>query len=156
MIRIVIRFLRSRFARVYWRSRGVSVEQNSLVCLSVTKSRKSKVSIQKNAYVGPRVHFGTTTDIGASTLVAQGVAFVGADHTIPSRGRLIRNAGRPVMGGVTVGKDVWIGYGAIILDGVRIGDGAIIGAGTVVSKDVSAYSIVTGTSQVSRGQRADI
>ncbi len=46
---------------------------------------------------------------------------------------------------VTVGHDVWIGHGAIILPGVTIGHGAVIGAGAVVTKNVAAYSIVAGT-----------
>ncbi len=46
---------------------------------------------------------------------------------------------------VTVGHDVWIGHGAIILPGVSIGHGAVIGAGSVVSKDVAPYSVVAGT-----------
>lgn len=45
---------------------------------------------------------------------------------------------------ILIGNDVWIGTRAIILDGVTIGNGAIIGAGAVVTKDVSAYSIVGG------------
>ena len=43
-----------------------------------------------------------------------------------------------------VGNDVWIGYGAIILNGVTISDGAVVAAGSVVTKDVQAYSIVGG------------
>ena len=45
---------------------------------------------------------------------------------------------------VIVGNDVWIGYGAAILAGVRIGDRAIIGAGAVVHKDVPENAIVVG------------
>lgn len=45
---------------------------------------------------------------------------------------------------VTIGHDVWMGHGAIILPGVSIGNGAVIGAGAVVSRDVDAYSIVAG------------
>lgn len=45
---------------------------------------------------------------------------------------------------VTIGNDVWIGCGAIIMPGVTIGDGAIIGAGGVVTHDVSSYEIVAG------------
>lgn len=48
-------------------------------------------------------------------------------------------------GDTTIGNDVWIGYGALILSGVTIGDGAVIGAGAVVSKDVEPYSIVVGS-----------
>ena len=45
---------------------------------------------------------------------------------------------------VNIGDDVWIGAGAIILNGVNIGEGAVIGAGSVVTKDVGAYEIVAG------------
>lgn len=44
----------------------------------------------------------------------------------------------------SIGNDVWIGYNAIILDGLEIGDGAIIGAGAVVTKNVPPYAIVAG------------
>lgn len=47
-------------------------------------------------------------------------------------------------GNVTIGNDVWIADGALILSGVTIGDGAVIGARAVVSKDVKAYEIVAG------------
>ena len=40
--------------------------------------------------------------------------------------------------------DVWIGYGSIILSGIRIGTGSIIAAGSVVTHDVSPYSIWAG------------
>ncbi len=46
--------------------------------------------------------------------------------------------------GVTIGHDVWIGHGAIVLPGVSIGDGAAIGAGAVVSKDVPPFAVVVG------------
>lgn len=45
---------------------------------------------------------------------------------------------------VEIGNDVWIGYGAIIMDGIKIGDGAIIAAGAIVTKDVEDFSIVGG------------
>lgn len=43
-----------------------------------------------------------------------------------------------------IGNDVWIGYGATIISGVKIGDGAVIAAGAVVAKDVKPYSVVGG------------
>lgn len=43
---------------------------------------------------------------------------------------------------VVIEDDVWIGFGAIILSGVRIGRGSIVAAGAVVTKDVPPYSIV--------------
>lgn len=47
-------------------------------------------------------------------------------------------------GDIVIGNDVWIGYDAVIMAGVKIGDGAIIGARAVVTKDVEPYSIVGG------------
>lgn len=47
-------------------------------------------------------------------------------------------------GDIVIGNDVWIGYDALIMAGVKIGDGAIIGARAVVTKDVEPYSIVGG------------
>ncbi len=46
--------------------------------------------------------------------------------------------------GITIGSDVWIGAGAIILDNVKIGDGCVIGAGAVVTKSVPSYSVAVG------------
>jgi maltose O-acetyltransferase len=48
--------------------------------------------------------------------------------------------GRPV----TIGANVWIGGGAIILPGVTIGDDAIVGAGSIVTRDVPAGVTVVG------------
>ena len=45
---------------------------------------------------------------------------------------------------ITIGDNVWIGSRALIMKGVNIGDGAIIAAGSVVTKDVSANSMVAG------------
>jgi hypothetical protein len=45
---------------------------------------------------------------------------------------------------VTIGHDVWLGHGVVVLAGVTIGNGAAIGAGTIVTKDVAPYSVVVG------------
>lgn len=45
---------------------------------------------------------------------------------------------------VTIGRQVWIGGGAILLPGITIGDNATIGAGSVVTKDVAAGATVVG------------
>jgi virginiamycin A acetyltransferase len=50
----------------------------------------------------------------------------------------------PFKGDTLIGNDVWIGYRAAIMAGVKIGDGAIIGAYSVVTKDVEPYSVVAG------------
>lgn len=50
----------------------------------------------------------------------------------------------PSKGDTVVGNDVWIGYGATIMPGIKIGDGAIIATKSVVTKDVEPYTIVGG------------
>ncbi|WP_299237237.1 CatB-related O-acetyltransferase [uncultured Anaerofustis sp.] len=47
-------------------------------------------------------------------------------------------------GDIVIGNDVWIGYEAVIMAGVKIGDGALIGTRAVVTKDVEPYTIVGG------------
>lgn len=47
-------------------------------------------------------------------------------------------------GDIVIGNDVWIGYEAVIMQGVTIGDGAIIGTRAVVTKDIPPYTIVGG------------
>ena len=47
-------------------------------------------------------------------------------------------------GNIVIGNDVWIGFEAVVMQGVTIGDGAIVGARAVVTKDVPPYSIVGG------------
>jgi phosphonate metabolism protein (transferase hexapeptide repeat family) len=45
---------------------------------------------------------------------------------------------------VTIGHDIWIGHGVIVLPAVTVGDGAVLAAGAVVTKDVAPYTIVGG------------
>jgi phosphonate metabolism protein (transferase hexapeptide repeat family) len=54
---------------------------------------------------------------------------------------------------VTIGNDVWIGHGVVVLAGRKVGDGAVIAAGAVVSKDVAPYTIVGGVSAKEIGRR---
>jgi phosphonate metabolism protein (transferase hexapeptide repeat family) len=45
---------------------------------------------------------------------------------------------------VTIGNDVWIGHGAVVMPGISIGDGAVIGANAVVTKNVEPYAVHAG------------
>ncbi|RYF07923.1 MAG: Vat family streptogramin A O-acetyltransferase [Comamonadaceae bacterium] len=50
----------------------------------------------------------------------------------------------PFKGDTVIGNDVWIGYDALVMPGVRIGDGAIVSSRSVVVQDVPAYTVVGG------------
>ena len=79
--------------------------------------------------------------IGEGTAIGPAVQILAADHPRdPALRRQGLRSGRPV----TIGANVWIGGGAIILPGVTIGDDAIVGAGSVVTRDVAAGVTVVG------------
>jgi virginiamycin A acetyltransferase len=108
-----------------------------------------------------KYHFDFTGDkliIGKFCMIASGAEFImnGANHLVDSltsypfaifsgdwAGAM---AGKtyPNKGNIVIGNDVWIGYQATILSGVKVGDGAIIGSKSVVANDVPPYSIVAG------------
>jgi phosphonate metabolism protein (transferase hexapeptide repeat family) len=46
---------------------------------------------------------------------------------------------------VSIGHDVWIGHGAVVMPGISIGNGAVVGANAVVTRDVEPFEIVAGT-----------
>lgn len=79
--------------------------------------------------------------IGEGSMIGPSVQIYCADHhkDVEKRAAGIERA-LPV----TLGRNVWIGGGAIILPGITIGDAAIIGAGSVVTKDVPAGARVVG------------
>lgn len=80
-------------------------------------------------------------EIGAGTQIGPGVHIYAADHPRdPELRRKGFECGKPVR----IGRNVWIGGGAIILPGVSIGDDAIIGAGAVVTRDVADGATVAG------------
>lgn len=79
--------------------------------------------------------------IGAMTQIGPAVQIYTADHPRdPQTRREGLEFGRPV----TIGANVWIGGGAIILPSVTVGDDAVIGAGAVVTRDVPNGATVAG------------
>jgi acetyltransferase-like isoleucine patch superfamily enzyme len=56
----------------------------------------------------------------------------------------IRKQPLETKGGIVIDDDAWLGFGVIVLDGVRIGKGAVIGAGSVVTHDVPDNAIAAG------------
>jgi len=111
------------------------------------------------ARIAPYIYPGAPEKlvIGKFVQIANGVRFITSSANHPMRGfstypfavfnpdtmgaYVDEVAGH---GDTVVGNDVWLGYCATVLPGVRIGDGAIVGAGAVVSRDVPPYAIVGG------------
>jgi len=70
--------------------------------------------------------------IGSFTLFGPSVQILTPMHPMNAEQRRREEYGKPV----TIGEDVWVGGGAIILPGVTIGSRAVIGAGSIVTRDV--------------------
>ena len=81
--------------------------------------------------------------IGRECVIADRVMMIDFDHGAAEVERPIREQGI-YKREVKVGHNVWIGYGACILRGVRVGDNAIIGTSAVVTSDVPANAVVGG------------
>ena len=79
--------------------------------------------------------------IGDKTQIGPGVQLLTADHP---RDPDIRRAGLECGKAIDIGRNVWIGGGALILPGVTIGDDAIIGAGAVVTRDIPPGATAAG------------
>ena len=131
-----------------------------------------RVSVGEYTYGNPEImHWGEDAKLTIGkfcSIASQVVIFLGGEHrsdwisTYPFPAKELErewpNASQirehpATKGDVCIGNDVWIGYGAVILSGVRINDGAVIGAHTVVTRDVSPYTIVAGNPSREIGKR---
>ncbi|MCB0862558.1 MAG: acyltransferase [Solirubrobacterales bacterium] len=101
--------------------------------------------------IGPKTVFGQECTIsayrkvriGAECVIADRTMFIDFDHGVVEVERPIRDQGI-YMEDVTIGSNVWIGYGAAILRGVKVGDNSIVGTNSVVTRDVPANAVVGG------------
>jgi acetyltransferase-like isoleucine patch superfamily enzyme len=81
--------------------------------------------------------------IGRECIIADRVMMIDFDHGMVEVERPIREQGI-YKRNVDIGHNVWIGYGACLLRGVRVGDNSVIGTSAVVTADVPANAVVGG------------
>lgn len=126
--------------------------------------REMFAEIGENCYIEPplysnwggrHVHFGkgvyanfhlTLVDdthifVGDCTMIGPNVTVCTAGHPILPE---LREQGYQYNAPVTIGKNCWIGAGAVILPGVTIGDNTVIGAGSVVTRDIPENVVAVG------------
>jgi acetyltransferase-like isoleucine patch superfamily enzyme len=104
------------------------------------------LKVGSNSHIHPRCQISAYISpvyIGRDVQIAANCAFYPYDHSFA--------AGKPIMeqppktkGGISVGDGGWLGFGVIVLDGVRIGKGVVIGAGSVVTHDIPDGAIAVG------------
>lgn len=79
--------------------------------------------------------------IGNNVFIAPNVCIITEDHATDMEQRV---QGLEDTHPVTIGDNVWICAGALVLPGVTIGEGSVIGAGSVVTKDIPAHCLAVG------------
>lgn len=105
---------------------------------------------------GKHVHFGKCVYANFNlTLVDDTDIYVG-DYTMFAPGVIVATAAHPILPElrervcqynmpVHIGRNCWIGAGAIIMPGVTVGDNTVIGAGSLVTKDIPANVVAYGS-----------
>ena len=104
------------------------------------------VKIGANTHIQPRCQFSAfmaPIQIGCRVEIAPNCAFYPYNHDLVP-GKPIRDQPLKTKGGIVVGDDAWLGFGVVVLDGVRIGKGAVVGAGSVVTRDIPDNAIAVG------------
>lgn len=101
------------------------------------------VHFGKNVYANFNLTLVDDTHIyvGDNTLFGPNVTIATAGHPIDPD---LREQGYQYNIPIKIGKNCWIGAGAVVLPGVTIGDNVVIGAGSIVTKDIPSNVVAVG------------
>lgn len=136
------------------RQKNIHIGNNSTFGRGTVFYAPTEMKIGNNVYIGKYCTLETDIIIKDDVLLGNNIGLIGKyDHDYTQIGTSIkdspqiRDADYSFKGEglkIEIENDVWIGYGSIVVSGVKIGRGAIVAAGSVVLKDVEPYSIVAG------------
>ncbi len=120
---------------------GYRVPQSLRVFPPLYADFGKNITVGENVFINACCHFqdhGGVT-IGDGCQIGHNVVFATLNHGLAPENRSYTYPA-PIL----LGKNVWVGSNATILQGVTIGDNAVIAAGAVVTKDVAANTVVGG------------
>lgn len=122
-----------------------------LEAFSTKTNSNKKIIFHKNVQINDYVHISAMerVTIGDNVLMASHIYisdnshgfYKGPKQTSPTIPPIKRDY---FVDPVTIGKNVWLGEGVVIMPGVEIGEGCIIGANSTVTKSIPNYSIAVG------------
>jgi acetyltransferase-like isoleucine patch superfamily enzyme len=123
-----------RFGRFTWIGDGTKI-----------RCHEGLVDIGKKTVIGQECTISAYRHvrIGEQCVIADRTMFIDFDHGMVEVERPIRVQGIYTRE-VVIGSNVWIGYGASFLRGVRVGDNSVVGTYAVVARDVPANAVVGG------------
>jgi acetyltransferase-like isoleucine patch superfamily enzyme len=104
------------------------------------------ITIGKNTHIQPRCVFSAfkgSIRIGSGVQIAPNCGFYPYDHGM-APGLPIGEQPLQSRGDIVIDDDAWLGFGVVVLSGVRIGRGAAVGAGSVVTHDIPDEAIAAG------------
>lgn len=146
-----LNYLKTIYFRRKWRNANLHNDTKAVNAFDI-----KKVTVGNYTYGPLEVkHFGNQTEclhIGSYCSIGSKCVFLlGGEHvynTILSYPTNLKfgweKTGALSKGPIIIEDDVWLGYGVLVLSGVRVGQGAIVAAGSVVTKNVPPYAIVGG------------
>ena len=106
------------------------------------------IEIGESSFInsGCVLYSGNGIKIGKNVLVAANCTFAPVNHEYKSKDKtIIEQRFKESKGGITIEDDVWIGAGAIILDGAYIRKGSVIGAASIVGIKTEEYGVYYGS-----------
>lgn len=126
--------------------------------------KKMFAEIGENCYIEPpfhanwggkHCHFGNNVYANFNLTCVDDTHIYVGDYTMIGPNVTIATAGHPILpqlrekayqynSAIHIGKNCWIGAGAVILPGVTIGDNSVIGAGSIVTKDIPSNVVAVG------------
>lgn len=143
--------------------RNIKIGENSTFGRGTVFWAPNSMTIGDNVYIGKYCTVQADITIGNDIEIANNVGLIGKyDHNYRQIGVTIKNsdwigdknyAFKGLGQRMVIEDDVWIGFGSVIVGGVRIGRGSIVAAGSVVLNDVPPYAIVAGNPAVVKGYR---
>lgn len=158
--------LSKELAKAYYETKTDDRKRLDEILDQLLGSRGKNTWVSAPIYVdyGENIHLGdnveinmncvfldcNTITIGDNSGIGPSVQIYAVGHPVDPKERLNKELGgalgtwKTSSAPVTIGKNVWIGGGSIILPGVTIGDNTTIGAGSVVSKDIPANCLAVG------------
>jgi virginiamycin A acetyltransferase len=164
MVNWIIYKIRKVLFKYRWRQNN---KQNQTVPASIFPMNLVKVGKMSYGELNVK-YYGNpfeNLEIGNFVSIAENVTFLlGGNHqtktftNYPLLSKLIKlspEIDSLSKGPIVLEDEVWVGFGAIILSGVRIGKGAVVAAGSVVTKDIPAYAIVGGNPATTLKYRFD-